>query len=103
MSEREEVLRRYIFSLPPYYQNDQKNKEFEQRAQNFEPSIHYVIEQNITTQGIKMSKGVEPVLVPKQETIILPIAKSIVAECVPMAIKVRYSEPRFNQHNGSIV
>jgi hypothetical protein len=44
-----------------------------------------------------MSKGVEPILLPKHETIILPIAKSIVAECVHVAIKVRYSEPIFNQ------
>jgi hypothetical protein len=45
MSEREEVVPMYRFASPPYYQNDQENEEFEQRAHNFEPSIHYVVEQ----------------------------------------------------------
>jgi hypothetical protein len=44
-----------------------------------------------------MSKGVEPVLVPKQETIVLPIAEPTMGECVHVVIKVRYSEPKFNQ------
>jgi GTP cyclohydrolase FolE2 len=39
---------------------------------NFEPQIHYVVEQEATTQGIKMSRGVELVIVTKQEIIILP-------------------------------
>jgi len=43
-----------------------------------------------------MSKGVDLVLVTKQEIVVLPKAQSIVAEHVSMAIKVRYSEPRFN-------
>jgi hypothetical protein len=42
-SEREEVVPRYKSTPPPYYQNDQKNEKFEQRAQNFELLIHYVI------------------------------------------------------------
>jgi hypothetical protein len=36
--------------------------------------IHYVIEQKIAIQGIKMSKGVKPLLVTKQEAIALPKA-----------------------------
>jgi hypothetical protein len=49
-----------------------------------------------------MSKGVEYVLVIREETIVLPRVKSIVVG-VPMAIKVRYDEPRFNQQNENIV
>jgi hypothetical protein len=56
-----------------------------------------MVEQEVTTQGIKMSRGVELVLVTRQEIVILPRAKPIVAEGVPMAIRVRYSEPRFSQ------
>ncbi len=48
MSEREEVVPRYISTSPPYYRKDHENEEFEQRAQNFEPSIHYVVEQEAT-------------------------------------------------------
>jgi hypothetical protein len=50
-----------------------------------------------------MSKRIEPILITRQETIVLPRAKPIVTKRVPMVIKVRYSEPRFNQYNGSIV
>jgi hypothetical protein len=50
-----------------------------------------------------MSTKFEPILIPKQKTIILLIAELIMAKCVPMAVKVRYNEPRFNQQNGSIV
>jgi hypothetical protein len=53
-----------------------------------------VVEQPATTQGIKMSRGVELVLVIKQETIILPRTKPTVVEGVPMAVKMKYSEPR---------
>ncbi len=40
--EKEEMVPRYISVSPPYYWNGQKNEEFEQRAHNFEPPIHYV-------------------------------------------------------------
>jgi hypothetical protein len=43
------------------------------------------------------------VLVIGQETIILPNAKPIVVKGVIVDIIVRYSEPKLNQHNGSIV
>ncbi len=49
-----------------------------------------------------MSKGVESVLVTREETIVFPRVKSIVVG-VPMAIKVRYDEPIFNQQNENIV
>jgi len=55
-----------------------------------------VVEQLATTQGIKMSKGVELVLVTRHETIILPRAKPTIVEGVPMVVKMRYSEPKFN-------
>jgi hypothetical protein len=42
-----------------------------------------VVEQEATTQGIKMSKGVEPLLVTRQEIVVL----LIVVEGVPMAIR----------------
>jgi hypothetical protein len=33
--------------------------------------IHYIIEQEVATQGIKMSRGVELVLATRQEIIVL--------------------------------
>jgi hypothetical protein len=50
-----------------------------------------------------MSKGVELVLVTKQEMTVLLRAKPTIIECVHMVVKVRYSEPRLNQQNGNIV
>jgi hypothetical protein len=50
-----------------------------------------------------MSKGFESILVTKQETIILPKAKPIIVEGLPMVVGVRYNEPKLNQQNGSIV
>ncbi len=50
-----------------------------------------------------MSKIVEPILVPIQEIIILPITKWIVAKGVLVIARVKYSEPRLNQQNGSTV
>jgi hypothetical protein len=55
-----------------------------------------MIEHKVTTQGIKMSKRVEPVVVTKQETIALPKAKPIIVEGVPMVIKVKCTEPKVN-------
>jgi len=63
MLEREEVVQRYKSISSPYYRKDHENEEFEQRVQNFEPSIHNVVEQEAATLGIKMSRGVEPVFV----------------------------------------
>jgi hypothetical protein len=50
-----------------------------------------------------MSRGFESILVTKQETVILLKAKPIIVEGLPMAIRVKYSEPIFNQRNGNIV
>jgi hypothetical protein len=63
MSKREEIVPRYISTSPPYYRKDHDNEQFEQRAQNFEPSIHYVVEQEAIIQGMKMSIEVEPIFV----------------------------------------
>jgi hypothetical protein len=62
-----------------------------------------VVEQEATTQGIKMSRGVEPVLVTKQEIVVLLIVKPTIAQGVPVAIKVRCNKPRLNQQSGNIV
>jgi hypothetical protein len=43
-----------------------------------------------------MSRGVKSVLVIRQETVVLPKVEPIVVEHVPMAIRVRYSDPKFN-------
>jgi hypothetical protein len=50
-----------------------------------------------------MSRGVELVLVTRQETIVLPKVEPIVIEGVLMVIKMRYIEPIFNQQNGNII
>jgi hypothetical protein len=91
------VLPRYKSTSPPYYWEGQKNEEFEQRAQNFEPWIHYVVEKEAKTQGIKISRRVELVLVIRQKIVVLPKTEPIVAEGVPMAIRMRYNERRVNQ------
>ncbi len=43
-----------------------------------------------------MFEGIKPVLVTRQETVILPRAKPIVAKCVLVAVKVKYNEPKLN-------
>jgi hypothetical protein len=43
-----------------------------------------------------MSRGVEPVLVIRRETIVLPRVEPTVVD-VPMTIRMRYNEPIFNQ------
>jgi hypothetical protein len=103
MLEREEIMPRYESVSPPYYQGEHEDQELEERTQNFEPQIHYVVEQKATTQDIKMSKRIEPILVIKQEIVVLLRAEPTIVKCVLRAIKVKYSEPRLNQQNGSIV
>ncbi len=49
MLEMKEVVLRYKFASPLYYWKDHENEELEQKAQNFEPLIHYVVEQKIAT------------------------------------------------------
>jgi len=43
------------------------------------------------------------ILVAKHEIIILLKVEPTIAQGVPMAIKIRYSEPRLNQQGGNIV
>ncbi len=88
--EREEVIVRYIFASPLYYQEEHENEKFEQRVQNFEPLIHYVVEQKTTIQGIKMSTRVGLVLITRQEIVVLPKIEPT------MAVRVKYNEPRLN-------
>jgi hypothetical protein len=42
--EREEVVPTYKFASPPYYQKEHEDEELEEKAHNFEPWIHYVVE-----------------------------------------------------------
>jgi hypothetical protein len=62
-----------------------------------------VVEQEGTIQGFKMSRWVELVLVTRQETIVLLKVEPIITKGIPMAIKIKYSEPKFNQQSGGIV
>jgi len=55
------------------------------------------------TQGIKISKGVDLIFITRQEIISLPRIELIVAENVPMVVRVKYNEPKVNQQNGSIM
>jgi hypothetical protein len=50
-----------------------------------------------------MFRRVEPIFVSRQETVVLPKVEPIVAEGVHVVVKVRYSEPRLHQQNGSII
>jgi hypothetical protein len=43
------MVPKYRSTSPPYYWEGQENEEFEQKVQNFEPLIHYVVEQEVTT------------------------------------------------------
>jgi hypothetical protein len=101
--KREGVVPRYKFASLFYYRGGQNNEKFEQKVQNFDFLIHYVVEQKATIQGIKMSRRVELVLVTRQETIVLPRAKPTIVEGGPVAIRMRYNEPRFNEWNGNII
>ncbi len=53
-------------------------------------------EQRVVARGIRMSRGVEPIFVIKQETTFLPKVKPTLVKGVPMVIRVKYSEPRHN-------
>jgi hypothetical protein len=50
-----------------------------------------------------MSRGDESIFVTRQKIVVLPRAKPIMAKVVPVVVRMRYSEPKFNQQNGSIV
>ncbi len=55
-----------------------------------------MVEQKAAAQGIKMSIGVEPIIVTRQETIVLPKVEPTIALGVHVAVKVKYSVPIFN-------
>jgi len=96
------MVLKYKFAPPHYYRNDQENEKFKQGVQNFEPLIHYVVEQEAVIQGIKMLRGVKPVFITRQEIVVLPRVEPIVTKGVLVVIRVKSSEPTFNQQNGSI-
>jgi hypothetical protein len=50
-----------------------------------------------------MFKRVELILVNKQEIVILPRAKPTMAQGVPMAVIIKYSETKSNWQSGNIV
>ncbi len=76
MLEKEEMVLKYRSISPLYYRKGQENEKFEQIIYNFEPLIHYIVEQEIATQGIRIFKKVEPVLVTKQKIVVLPKKKT---------------------------
>jgi len=88
-SKREEVIPRYILVSPPYYWEDYEDEKFQQKTHNFELPFHYVVEQEATIQGIKMSRGVEPILITWQEIVILLRTNLMVTKGVPMVVRVR--------------
>jgi hypothetical protein len=49
------------------------------KSSKFEPSIRYVVEQEAIIQGIRMSRGAEPVLITRQEIVVLPKAEPTIA------------------------
>ncbi len=56
-----------------------------------------MVEREVTTQGIRMSRRVESILVTRQEIIVLLRAKPTLVEGVHVVVRVKYSEPKFNQ------
>jgi hypothetical protein len=50
-----------------------------------------------------MSNGVEPILVIKQQIVVLPSVEPTVAQGVHVVVKVRYNELRLNQQSGNII
>ncbi len=96
ISKREEVVPRFKFASPLYYWEDHENEEFEQVKQKFEPLIHYLVEQKVAIQGIKMFKGIELILITEQETMILPKVEPIVVGGLVVVVIIRYNEPKFN-------
>jgi hypothetical protein len=65
--------------------------------------FYYIIEQEAITHGIKISRRVEPILITRQENVILLKAKPTMAKGVLMAVRVRYNEPRVNHQDENIV
>jgi hypothetical protein len=49
MSKREDIIPRYIFVSFLYYRKEYEDEKLEERYQNFEPQIHYLVEQEAIT------------------------------------------------------
>jgi hypothetical protein len=49
-----------------------------------------------------MPRGAKLVLVTKQEIVVLP-RLVLIAECVLVVFRIKYNEPKLNQHSGNIV
>ncbi len=63
-----------------------------------------MVKQEAPIQGIRMSRGVELVLVTRQEIVILPKVEPIVAQGVFVVVRVRrYTKPILDQQSGNIV
>jgi len=56
-----------------------------------------VVEREVTTQGIKMSRGVESIFIIRQEIIVLLKVEPTVVKGVHVVVRGRYNEPNFNQ------
>ncbi len=50
--------------------------------------IHYIVEQEVVTHGIRIFRGVEPIFITRQQNVILPRTKPIITKGVPMAVRV---------------
>ncbi len=94
--EREEVVPKYKFTSLPYYQRTMRMKSLNKELKILNLWC-YVVEQEVRTQGIRMSRGVESIFVTKQGIVVLPKAKPTIIEGVLVAVRVRYSEPKHNQ------
>ncbi len=44
-SKRNKIIPRHKLTSPPYYRKEHLDEELEKRVHNFEPYIHYVVEQ----------------------------------------------------------
>ncbi len=62
-----------------------------------------MVDQEVATQGIKMSRRVEWILVTRQKIIVLPRIEPTIIEGVDVIIRIKYNEPKLNQQSGSIV
>jgi len=56
-----------------------------------------VVDQEVATQGIKMSRRVEWILVTRQKIIVLPRTEPTIIEGVDVIIRIKYNEPKLNQ------
>jgi len=55
------------------------------------------LSKKLQLKSTRMSRIIELAFVTKQETIVLPRAEPIVAKGVHVAVRIKYSEPIFNQ------